>query len=126
MYSLYSFKSKTKEYGDPTYRFVVENNMYSLGKLKKRIKEVYYYLDPDLRTLKIESLGQGRREYKSIDGVHHIFYNGESIVRWDDEAVRNYPEDLTWDRDISLLVSQVEKLKELEIKDKIKKMMARI
>ena len=36
-----------------------------------------------------------------------ITYNGKVIATWNDDALIDYPEDLTWDRDIGSLVKQV-------------------
>jgi hypothetical protein len=78
------------------------------------------WLDADLRTVKEIPFPKGRFEASNLDSTFHaIFYNGEVVVSWNDNANVDYPEDLTWNRDISVLISEVERLKELEFKDRL-------
>lgn len=63
----------------------------------------------DLRTLKEVPIPMGDKIYHFKDewNNHVLLYKGTDHVRWDTEANINYPEDLTWERDISSLVHQV-------------------
>jgi hypothetical protein len=111
---LYRFKSKNKE----VYEFAID---YDMCGVKEHIKSNASWTEPDFRTLVEIPFPEGRYECSNLDGFHMIFFNGELIVSWCDDAARNYPEDLTWDRDISLLIGQVEKLAALEIAEVTKK-----
>jgi hypothetical protein len=111
---LYKVKTKNKE----LYHFIV---YYDLIDAKTHIQKNVSWLEADFRTLSEIPFPEGRFECSNLDGYHAIFFNGEKIVDWDDDAARCYPEDLTWDRDISLLISQVEKLAALELAEITKK-----
>lgn len=102
---LYEVKSKKQV----IYTFALEENWCPKEHLKDRC-----WLEADLRTLKEKEFPKGRLEVTDLDTCHYIFFNGELFVNWDDSANSNYPEDLTWDRDISMLIDQVEKLKDAE------------
>jgi len=111
MYKLYRVYSKFDIY----YQFILGDEICPKEYLKERT-----WMDVDLRTLKEIDFPKGRVEYNDLDSKHVIFYNGEPIVIWDDEAVRNYPEDLCWTRDISGLLDDMEKLVRLQISDEVK------
>jgi hypothetical protein len=110
---LWEVKDKRKE----TYKFVYDDEWYSV---KKHIKRSLDYMEFDLRTLREIPFPSGRFECSNLDSWYGIFYNGELIVGWDDSAASEYPEDLTWNRDIASLIADVEKLKELEFEDRLK------
>ena len=82
--------------------------------VKTHIKENLRYMNPDMRTLKEIPFPKGRFECSDLDQMYYIFFNGEAIVSWYDGANCDYPEDLCWTRDISTLIGEVEKLKDLE------------
>jgi len=62
-----------------------------------------------------------RLDVSDLDTMHYIFLNGELMVDWYDDANIDYPEDLTWSRDIGKLVKQVERLKAKEIEHSLLK-----
>ena len=50
-----------------------------------------------------------------------ILLNGVKIASWNDEAVQDYPEDLTWRRDIGVLVREcVDNAYKLGVEDSLK------
>tara|TARA_R100001086_G_scaffold249698_1_gene190427 strand:+ start:2938 stop:3291 length:354 start_codon:yes stop_codon:yes gene_type:complete len=100
-----------------SYNFVYDDKYYDV---KSHIKRDLSHMNFDLRTVKEMSFPKGRFECSNLDNWYGIFYNGNPIVTWNDNANTDYPEDLCWSRDISQLISEVEKLKELEFKDRIK------
>ena len=104
---LYEIKTKSKE----VYQFVVN---YDMTDAKTHITQNVSWMEPDFRTLKEIPFPSGRFECSDLDGYHVIYFDGEQIVTWCDDAASSFPEDLTWDRDISLLIEQVEKLAALE------------
>ena len=110
---LYQVKTKDNK--------LVKFALYADDRPKEHLTDYVSYQSFDFRTLKEISFPKGRFEVTDLDTVHYIFYNGENIVAWDDNAVVYYPEDLCWNRDIGDLIAQVEKLKELEFKDREQK-----
>ena len=108
-FKLYTVKSKDDQ---KYYTFALED-IYDPKEHLQRYD--VRYIKPDLRTLKEIPFPKGRFETSDLEFSHFIFYDGELYVHWDDEAVSNYPEDLTWDRDIGGLISSVEKLVRTEI-----------
>lgn len=119
MIKLYTVK--TKDNNERT--FALEWGHKTLSQVKEYLKKDIYWEDFDLRTLKEIKAPKGRFKTSDLDKSHYILYDGDVIVSWDNSACYNYPEDLTWERDIGVLISEVEKLKELEFKDKMKDLM---
>lgn len=115
LYKVYE-KSKEKNPSSHTLYYFLLNDSVD----PKQHLEYVYWLDADLRTLKEETIPQGRFECSNLIDIHYILYNGEKIVCWNNNANVSYPEDLTWDRDIGGLIEDVERLKELEFEDRLK------
>ncbi len=109
---LYQVKDKTDRVA---LQFVMTDFMNP-----KTYLESINYIKPDLRTLKELDFPEGRFEVTDLDFMRYIFFDGKCIVTWNDEAHCDYPEDLTWDRDISTLISQIETLKDLEWKKSLR------
>ena len=56
-----------------------------------------------------------------------ITLNGEKVTTWNDDANQDYPEDLTWDRDISgLVIASIEAGYNLGQKKKVEMLEAKL
>ena len=113
---LYEVKDKNGNYTEFVYNGPFND-------VKSYLKHDCSYGNFDLRTLKVKPMPKGRFESSDLNGWYGIFYNGEAIVGWDDNAIRDYPGDLCWSRDISRLIQEVENLKNLEFVDKLSKIL---
>ena len=118
MMKLYKVKTKMD---NKEKMFALEDMNDNIAQVKKFLKEIIYWEDFDLRTLKEIEFPKGRLEVSDLSDMHYIVYDGKPIVSWSDSAIRDYPEDLVWSRDISILIGEVERLKELEFEDRLKR-----
>lgn len=98
---------------------------------KKHVKEEAItnlsYDNLDMRTFKEVPLPDGYYESKDSTGEnHYIFFNKKVYVIWSDSASYEYPEDLTWDRDIGQLIEEVKELCKAMTLEKLKVLEERV
>lgn len=108
---LYQVKSKKyPKLPTKTYQFAIED--YGEGGARDHLKDMHE-MEFDFRTLKEIEFPRGEFKTSDLDRMHYIFFDGELIVSWNDDAHIDYPEDLCWSRDISGLVDEAIELGKL-------------
>lgn len=109
-YKLYTVK-EIRRRDAPTLKFFLDSDMCP----KTHIKENFDYLELDLKTIKEQEFPMGELYVNNLGSKHAIFYDRKLMVFYDDEGIVDYPEDLTWERDIYFLIEAARRLERIKL-----------